>query len=333
VIVKIDLDTFQQVDSIMLGDDEYFLQAAVMDPAGHYAYFFGYNSGKVIKLDLDTFSVADTLTLPESLSDTITAVIEPDGSYAYVGIFPNFSEPGQILRIDLATFAMAGTVVMTENERPTSSVIDAQGRYAYFGTFGTGDGRGRVVKIDTDAFAQVDEITLASGEDDLTSAVIDPAGHYAYFGANTQPGQIVRVDLDTFTRVGAITLEGPGEGDLYGEDYLQSAVIDPAGDYAYFGLATFPGRVARIHLSGPDCTLPPWLGMDPMDGSLDGGTSEPLNVAFDATGLEPGDHAATLCFESNDPVVPQLAVPVDLTVIPPPPADQIFGDGFDGTGP
>jgi hypothetical protein len=70
-----------------------------------------------------------------------------------------------------------------------------------------------------------------------------------------------------------------------------------------------------------------------MEGSVTGGSSEPVNVAFDATGLEPGDHAATLCFESNDPVVPQLAVPVELTVIPAQLADQIFGDGFDGTGP
>lgn len=333
VIVKIDLDTFQQVASITLPSGDYFLDAAVMDPAGRYAYFFGYTSGKVIKLDLDAFAVVGTLTLPETASDAITAVIEPDGSYAYIGVFPLFSQPGQLLRLDLANFQLAGSVVMTENERPTSSVIDAQGRYVYLGTFGGEDGRAQVVKIDTDTFEQVDEITLDPGESDLTSAVIDPSGSFAYFGANTQPGRIVRIDLGTFERTGAITLQGPGEGDLYGEDYPQSAVIAPTGEYAYFGLATFPGRVARIHLPGPDCTLPPWLSVDPMDGTVAAGASGTASVGFDATGLAPGEYGATLCFDSNDPSTPQLPVPISLTVIPATPPDRIFSDGFDGTEP
>lgn len=334
VIVKIDLSTFQQVASITLQDqEEYFLDAAVMDPAGRYAYFFGYTSGKIIKVDLDTFTVADRLTLPASLSHPITAVVDPDGRYAYAGIFPRFSEPGQILRIDLASFQLAGSVVMTENERPTSSVIDAQGRYAYFGTFGTDDERGQIVRIDTSTFTQAGEITLDEGETDLTSAVIDPSGAFAYFGANTRPGQIVRIDLGAFERAGAITLQGAGEGDLYGEDYPQSAVIDPAGEYAYFGLASFPGRVARIHLPGPDCTLPGWLRIDPMAGSVTAGESETIDVNLNATGLVPGDYDATLCLDSNDPSMPQLAVPIGLTVVPTLPPDRIFGNGFDEAAP
>ena len=200
-------------------------------------------------------------------------------------------------------------------------------------TFGGEDGRAQVVKIDTDTFGQVDEITLDPGESDLTSAVIDPSGSFAYFGANTQPGRIVRIDLGRFERTGAITLQGPGEGDLYGEDYPQSAVIAPTGEYAYFGLATFPGRVARIHLPGPDCTLPPWLSVDPMDGTVAAGESGTASVGFDATGLAPGEYGATLCFDSNDPSTPQLPVPISLTVIPATPPDRIFSDGFDGTEP
>jgi hypothetical protein len=330
--VKIDLDTFEQVASITLAESQYFLDAAVMDPAGRYAYFFGYSSGKIMKVDLDAFAVVDTLTLSAPLSNPITAVIKPDGSYAYFGIFPRASEPGQLLRLDLASFELAGAAVMTPNERPTSSVIDPNGKYVYVGTFGDENGQGQIVKIDADTLVQAGEITLAAGEGDLTSAVIDPAGAFAYFGANTQPGRIVRVDLGTFERTGTITLEAAGVGDLYGEDYPQSAVISPTGDFAYFGLATFPGRVAQIHLSGPDCTVPPWLSIDPTKGTVAAGASGNASVGIDATGLAPGDYDATLCFDSNDPSTPQLPVPVSLTVVPAAPPDRIFADGFDGAG-
>src|SRR6185312_11130961 len=109
VIVKIDLDTFEQVGSITLSAGQYFLDAAVMDPTGHYAYFFGYSSGKIIKVDLDAFAVADTLTLSLQQGNPITAVIKPDGSYAYFSIFPRADEPGQLVRLDLATFELAGS--------------------------------------------------------------------------------------------------------------------------------------------------------------------------------------------------------------------------------
>jgi len=45
-----------------------------------------------------------------------------------------------------------------------------------------------------------------------------------------------------FSRVGALTLNS-------GEEYLWSAVIDPAGDYAYFGIDNQPGRVVKVDLS------------------------------------------------------------------------------------
>ena len=38
-------------------------------------------------------------------------------------------------------------------------------------------------------------ITLDSGENNLTSAVIDTAAGYAYFGTSTSPGIIIKIDL------------------------------------------------------------------------------------------------------------------------------------------
>ncbi|MGH9379697.1 MAG: CHRD domain-containing protein, partial [Thermoanaerobaculia bacterium] len=66
---------------------------------------------------------------------------------------------------------------------------------------------------------------------------------------------------------------------------------------------------------GPsDCTLPSWVSVDPMSGSVPGGESQVAAVTFDATGLPEGEHTANLCIESNDPVTPLVVVPLTLTV-------------------
>jgi hypothetical protein len=85
----------------------------------------------------------------------------------------------------------------------------------------------------------------------LGTAVIDPAGRYAYFGTDTSEDDedesngesVVRIDLATFTRAG--TLHIPGAG-------LESAVMDPAGRFAYFGtddLEFDSGTLVRIDLA------------------------------------------------------------------------------------
>src|SRR5438067_564308 len=91
-------------------------------------------------------------------------------------------------------------------------------------------------------FARVGALTFNSGEDFLTSAVIDSAGGFAYFGTFTRPGIVVRVRLSDFTRVGALALNS-------GENQLGSAVIDPAAGFAYFGTETNPGIVVKVRLS------------------------------------------------------------------------------------
>src|SRR3989442_14800907 len=68
-------------------------------------------------------------------------------------------------------------------------------------------------------FTRVGSLTFNSGENGLSSAVLDRAAGFAYFGTDTSPGVVVKVRLSDFTRVGALTLQ-PGENDL------TSAVID-----------------------------------------------------------------------------------------------------------
>ena len=91
--------------------------------------------------------------------------------------------------------------------------------------------------------------TLADGEENLRSAVIDEANGYAYFGTFTSPGQIVKVALarngSPARRVGAVTL-GPNEFSVW------SGVIDAAAGYAYFAVSSNPVRVVKIALGEGD---------------------------------------------------------------------------------
>ena len=91
-------------------------------------------------------------------------------------------------------------------------------------------------------------ITGADGRASFTFTG-DEAGDYTVTASATHLGQEasathgVHLETRTFYREAALTL--PSD-----EPNLRSAVIDPAGDYAYFGTSTSPGRVVKVDLNG-----------------------------------------------------------------------------------
>jgi hypothetical protein len=58
----------------------------------------------------------------------------------------------------------------------------------------------------------------------------------------------------------------------------------------------------------------PWLSVSPTSGTAAADGQSTVNVTFDTTGLAAGDYEATLCVNSNDPMMPLVEVPVSLTV-------------------
>ena len=58
----------------------------------------------------------------------------------------------------------------------------------------------------------------------------------------------------------------------------------------------------------------PWLAVDPASGTTLGGYATPVVVTFDATGVAAGVYTGALCVGSNDPVTPQITIPVTMTV-------------------
>jgi len=95
---------------------------------------------------------------------------------------------------------------------------------------------------ETPTFERVDRVDLNSGETQLFSGVITPDGARGLFGSAQTNEPIYEVDLDTMERVQAITTPAN-----LGFD---AAVIDPAGDFAYFGTGGLSvPRISRIALA------------------------------------------------------------------------------------
>lgn len=153
----------------------------------------------------------------------------PVSAYHHLTLTP----PGGISR--------TGVFVGNANEQYYDmAAVDSAGGYLYIGTKNS---PAKIVKIRLSDFTRVGTLTLASGEKDLSPAVVmDSAAGFMYVGTRTTPGRVVKIQLSDFTRVGAITLNS-------GEDQLWSAALDGANGYAYFGTRTSPARIVKVQLS------------------------------------------------------------------------------------
>lgn len=132
--------------------------------------------------------------------------------------------------------------------------------------------------------ARSDTLRMRSLEKNMGTALVDPEGRYGYFATTnapeTLPGYVVKVDLKTFKRVGAVTVG-------IGQKMLQAGVMDPAGRYAYYGIATHPGRVVRIDLE--TFTLDKILALDAAEGNIRSAVIDPAGrYAYFGTGTNPG---------------------------------------------
>jgi hypothetical protein len=71
-----------------------------------------------------------------------------------------------------------------------------------------------------------------------------------------------------------------------------------------------------------------WLDASPIDGSIEAGASQDVQVSADASALDDGEYSAWLCVSTSDPAQAFVPVAVTLTVSGTNP-DVIFENGFD----
>jgi len=174
------------------------------------------------------------------------------------------------------------------------------------------------IDVDGDALVAIDK----------TSGATQPIGS---IGFDAVFGQALDFDRQT-----GILYLASTPGDEVGNFYT----VDPST-----GAATLVGPLAgeldtmAVAKSGAACATPadtPWLGYDVTSGTVapDPDQTNPatVNVSFDATNLAPGTYTANLCVYSNDLSHSRVAIPVNLTVSSGGPVDEIFQDGFDGSG-
>ncbi|HSK23739.1 MAG TPA: PxKF domain-containing protein [Egicoccus sp.] len=173
------------------------------------------------------------------------------------------------------SFARVDALVFGEGENSASpAVIDPAGSFAYFGS-GEG-GAPRVVKVDLDSFAVADVLTLRDERADLGAAVIHPDGTHAYFAAHQL---LFAVDLTSFAVQGVVAIPEM--------IYPRTAVIDPAGEFAYFGTNDWDARVVKVDLA--TLTHVGSIEFEPGESRLFASVIDPEGrYAYFGTNAEPG---------------------------------------------
>jgi len=244
IVIKVRLSDFTKVGDLTFEAGEDGGQSAVIDPKGEYAYFVTDTSpSKVIKVRLSDFTRVGDITFETGENRVSGSVIDPKGEFAYFGAY---TSPGIIVKVRLSDFTRVGTVTLeTGEDKVSGAVIDPKGEYAYFDTDTIPS---KVVKVRLSDFTKVGDLTFEAGEDyGWPGTIIDPQGEYAYYGTTIHVGggvyqsRVVKVRLSDLTRVGSILLETEG--------YLDEAVIDPKGEFAYWGDEASPAEINKVRLN------------------------------------------------------------------------------------
>jgi uncharacterized repeat protein (TIGR01451 family) len=145
---------------------------------------------------------------------------------------------------------------------------------------------------------------LAAGRRDASWLVLNHAG---YHDAATD-SWVVPPTIPAMA-VGRVYMEGDVASDGY---FYVIGGRNGAADTAY---ATNERLLVEEPISACDApTDLPWASVDPASGTTAVGGSSTVDVTFDSTGLTAGTYSGALCVTSNDPDMPLVEVPVELTV-------------------
>ena len=162
----------------------------------------------------------------------------------------------------------------------------------------------------------------------------------AFAAGGISPLYAAALDGSGAPTVGWVSGSTAGDADLAnlgGNDLTGTIAVLSNGDAAGVWLVRGTASTAPVDCSGPAAA---WLSASPPGGTVAGGTNTNVTVTADpsAGNLAPGSYGAALCVTTNDPLRPFISVPVSLTVTAAPfvpcsgGSDEIFCDGFDGSG-
>jgi len=205
---------------------------------------------------------AGSLSPPGAALNGFSMVIDdsdpnPANHYGYL---MSSGTPATVMKIALSSFSVVSSLTLNAGENSFGfGQIDTRHGYAYFTTWSTylNPVIPRVIKIKltpgTNPPIRIGIVNMDTIPQALWPDAIDTVHGYLYSGTDngsTNPETVYKVQLGAGdaapTLVGAVQLHA-------GEFQLTSAVVDPAGGYAYFADDnTYPGRIYQFLLNGPD---------------------------------------------------------------------------------
>lgn len=197
-ILKIDTESFTQIDQTDPIPDIVSIISSVIDTTNGFAYFGGNSSpAKLAKLRLSDFTIVDTITMDPGENSFLTGVIDIPNQFAYFG---TNTSPGKVVKINLSTFIRDSSITFDSGENSLySGVISPLAGFSYWGC---DTDPGIVVKVRHSDFTRVESLSLNPlTEICLDAAAIDTINGNAYFGTNcfAYPVYAVKIHDDDMT--------------------------------------------------------------------------------------------------------------------------------------
>ena len=292
-LTKIRLSDFSEVGILAVGASGEGFVAMALDTANGFIYLGGVGSSedaRVVKVRLADFTVVGTLILDPDDLTPISAVLDPANDFGYFagprGQAPkNATASTSVVKVRLSTLTRIGRLTIAPKPCPLCSwrlpfaaAIDPTTGFAYFTGDGATDETSVLIKVRLSDFTVAG--TVDTSNFGAMSLALDPGGDAAYVGGyGGLLGGLSKIQLSSFTLTATLYLSPP----FGAMAPLDTAVIDPAGGYAYFGAESYPGDVFRVALSdfsnagrlsfqrGDDTVTV--LAPDPAGGYLYAGTS------------------------------------------------------------
>lgn len=208
---------------------------------------------RVIQVTADSFNYQLSQDLPQSILRTNVAVCDPDGRYAYFGsanasFYVTGVKTPSVIQVDLTTFQVLIQTTLNTYTLESSvdiALMDPAGEYVYFVAARTG-APAALYKFAIPTFTPTDNLLFNSGEEKITTAVIDGQGVFAYFFVRPPSGPppynqlLVKYNVQTMTRVGVLTINTPAFT-------LSGALLSPDGQFLYCGDEQSAPQYTRIY--------------------------------------------------------------------------------------
>ncbi len=182
--------------------------------------------------------------------------------------------------------------------------------------------------------------TLPGGSTSFQPTAALPAGTQLYWRvtATNLCGSAAPATVFTFTTQGigapliGVSPSSLGASIVAGQGTSTTLVVANSGSADL----TWNLDTAAFNCAAPGSVT--WLSATPANGTIHAGDpATSVTVSLNAASLAAGTYSANICMHSNDSTHALVAVPVSLTVtpaaiLPCSAADEIFCDGFDGSG-